>query len=254
MVLAIVQARVSSTRLPGKVLKPILGRPMLWRQLERLKHANRIDQLLVATSDQPDDRQLVGMCADFGVACFCGSLDDVLDRFYKAALSVGADTIVRLTGDCPIIDAEVVDNVIEYFQKVECDYATNTNPPTYPDGLDVEVMRFDCLETAWREATLVSEREHVTPFIRSRPERFRLANIIHDTDLSHLRWTVDEPEDFEFVTKVFEALYPDNPTFTMANVLMFQEDHPELSDLNAGFRRNEGMKKSILEDKAKRIL
>ena len=251
MVLAIVQARVSSTRLPGKVLKPILGRPMLWRQLERLQSSVKIDQLMVATSDQADDQKLVTMCKEIGVACFCGSLNDVLDRFYNAAQSVGAHTIVRLTGDCPIIDAEVVDSVIEHFQKIECDYASNTNPPTYPDGLDVEVMSFNCLQQAWREAELPSQREHVTPFIHQQPERFKLANCVHHTDLSHLRWTVDEPEDFEFVTKVFEALYPENPTFTMANVLRLLEDHPELSSMNAGFERNEGMKKSLVEDKAR---
>lgn len=251
MVLAIVQARMSSTRLPGKVLKPILGRPMLWRQLERLQHSCKIDQLMVATSDQPDDRLLVSMCTDIGVACFCGSLDDVLDRFHNAALSVGADTIVRLTGDCPIIDAGVVDTVICHFQTTKCDYASNTNPPTYPDGLDVEVMSFDSLQQAWSEAKLPSQREHVTPFIHQQPERFKLANCVYHTDLSHLRWTVDEPEDFEFVTKVFEALYPDNPTFSMADVLWFLQDRPEISVLNAGFERNEGVEKSILEDKTR---
>ncbi|MDH3892464.1 MAG: glycosyltransferase family protein [candidate division Zixibacteria bacterium] len=254
MVLAVVQARVSSTRLPGKVLKPILGRPMLWRQLERLQHASRIDRLMVATSDQPDDRQLLAICADFDVPCFCGSLDDVLDRIYRAAQSVGADTIVRLTGDCPIIDAEVVDIVIDQFQKSACDYATNTNPPTYPDGLDVEVMGIDCLETAWREAKLISEREHVTPFIRNRPERFGITNCTNEADLSHLRWTVDEPEDFDLITRIFEGLYPKKPTFSMADVVEYLEDHPQLSKLNSGFRRNEGLNKSLTHDKTKGCL
>ena len=251
MVLAIVQARLSSTRLPGKVLMPILGRPMLWRQLERVKLAKSIDHLIVATSDQPEDRQLVSMCREFGVECYCGSLDDVLDRFYRAASHYEADHIVRLTGDCPVADPQVIDAVIEYYRSGNCDYGSNGNPFTFPDGLNVEVMSFDCLEHAWREAKLPSQREHVTPFIWQQPERFKLANFIHDPDLSHLRWTVDEPEDFEFITKVYEALYPDNPTFTMANILRFLEVRPELSDLNAGFERNEGFEKSLMEDKAR---
>lgn len=213
MMLAIVQARLSSTRLPGKVLRPILGRSMLWRQLERLEQLKNVDQTIVATSDLPEDRQLITLCRDFGVECYGGSLDDVLDRFYQAAGHYGADHVVRLTGDCPVIDPRVVDDVIDLYNSDDYDYACNTNPPTFPDGLDVEVMSFPCLETAWREAKLPSQREHVTPFIWQQPQRFKLANFTNDTDLSHLRWTVDEPEDLEFITVVYEALYPDDPGF-----------------------------------------
>ncbi len=248
MVLAIVQARLSSTRLPGKVLMPILGRPMLWRQLERVKLAKSIDRLIVATSDQPEDRQLVDMCREFGVECYCGSLDDVLDRFYQAARLYQADHIVRLTGDCPVADPQVIDAVIDCYRSGNCDYASNINPPTFPDGLDVEVMRFDCLEQAWREAKLPSQREHVTPFIWQQPQRFKLVNFTNDTVLSHLRWTVDEPEDFEFITKVYEALYPTDSGFSMLRILSLLEKQPRLCELNAGFERNEGFEKSIMDD------
>ena len=248
MVLAIVQARLSSTRLPGKVLMLILGRPMLWRQLERVKRAKSIDRLIVASSDHPEDRQLVDMCREFGVECYCGSLDDVLDRFYQAARLYQASHIVRLTGDCPVADPQVIDAVIDCYRSGDCDYASNINPPTFPDGLDVEVMRLDCLEQAWREAKLPSQREHVTPFIRQQPQRFKLVNFANDTDLSHLRWTVDEPQDFEFITKVYEALYPTDSGFSMLRILSLLEKQPHLCDLNAGFERNEGFEKSIMDD------
>ncbi len=248
MVLAIVQARLSSTRLPGKVLMPILGRPMLWRQLERVKLAKSIDRLIVATSDQPEDRQLVDMCREFGIECYCGSLDDVLDRFYQAARRYQADHIVRLTGDCPVADPQVIDAVIDCYRSGDCDYASNINPPTFPDGIDVEVMRFDCLEQAWREAKLPSQREHVTPFIWQQPQRFKLVNFANDTDLCHLRWTVDEPEDFEFITKVYEALYPTDSGFSMSQICSLLERRPDLCKLNADFERNEGFTKSIMDD------
>ena len=248
MVLAIVQARLSSTRLPGKVLMPILGRPMLWWQLERVKLAKNIDRLVVATSDQSEDRQLVDMCREFGIECFCGSLDDVLDRFYRAASHYDADHIVRLTGDCPVADPQVIDAVIECYRSGNCDYASNISPPTFPDGIDVEVMRFDCLGQAWSEAKLTSQREHVTPFIWQQPRRFKLANYSNETDYSHLRWTVDEPEDFEFITKVYEALYPTDSGFSMSRILSMLEKRPDLCELNAGFERNEGLEQSIMDD------
>jgi spore coat polysaccharide biosynthesis protein SpsF len=237
MVLAIVQARMSSMRLPGKVLMPILDRPMLWRQLERLGQATRIDRLVLATSDQSEDQPLVEMSREFGVDCYTGSLNDVLDRFYQAARRFQTDHVVRLTGDCPLIDAAVVDRAIEYHLAGGYDYVSNVHPPTYPDGLDVEVMRFEGLKQAWRESELPSQREHVTPFVY--------------TDLSQLRWTVDEPADFEFVTRIYESLHPDDPQFSTAAVLDLLQARPDLSELNRGFDRNEGLEKSIMQDKTR---
>lgn len=249
MILGIVQARVSSTRLPGKVLKPILGRPMIEHQLERLQRVRSIDKLMVATSDQPEDRLLVSLCGTLGVACFCGNLEDVLDRFYRAAQSQEADTVVRLTGDCPLADPEVVEEVITHFVQGDYDYVSNSLTPTYPDGLDVEVMTFRALETAWREARLASQREHVTPFIWQSRHRFRVANCANGVDLSHHRWTVDEPEDFELVTAVFEGLYHEQPEFGTNEVLSFLREHEGLSRLNRSHERNEGYAKSLSEDK-----
>jgi len=250
MILAVVQARLSSTRLPGKVLRPILGRPLLQLQLERLNQSRSLDQIIVATSDQPSDRPLVQSCRDFGVDCICGSLDDVLDRYYQAARHCGAHQIVRVTGDCPLIDPVVIDQVIAQHVSGDYDYTSNVHPPTFPDGLDVEVMRFSCLEQTWRQAKLPSDREHVTPFIWRQPELFALSNVTNETDLSNLRWTVDEAEDFEFVSRVYQALYLTDPSFSTTQVLAFVAAHPELSELNKQFERNAGMRRSIALDPA----
>lgn len=250
MMLAILQARVSSTRLPGKVLLPLLGKPMLARQIERVRRARRIDRLVVATSDAADDDGIARLCAEEGVDCHRGSLDDVLDRFHGAALRFAPEHVVRLTGDCPLADPAVIDDVIGFYLGGGYDYATNAVQPTFPDGLDVEVFRFACLEQAWREATLPSQREHVTPFLHGQPQRFRVGHYRQATDLSRLRWTVDEPADFDFVQRVYEALYPANPAFGTADVLRLLARRPELAALNGQFLRNEGYLKSLAADAA----
>ncbi|MBI5678091.1 MAG: glycosyltransferase family protein [Planctomycetes bacterium] len=248
MVLAILQARVSSTRLPGKVLKPILGQPMILRQIERIKRAKKIDHLLVATSiDQTDDK-LAGLCAENGIPCFRGNLEDVLDRFYEAAKPYNPDHVVRLTGDCPLADPQLVDQVIRFHLDGGFDYTSNTIEPTYPDGLDIEVLRFSCLDYAWREALLPSQREHVTPFIYQQHGRFKIGCYKNEIDLSRLRWTVDEPLDFELITKIYEAIYPINSGFTTQDILVFLDKHPELKTLNTHFQRNEGLLKSLQGD------
>lgn len=246
--LAILQARTSSTRLPGKVLKPLLGKPMLARQIERLRRVKLVDELLVATSIDPSDDALVALCEAEKLDCYRGSLDDVLDRFYRAAESRSAVNVVRLTGDCPLTDPLVVDHTIEFYLEGQFDYASNALEPTFPDGLDVEVFRFSCLETAWREAASPAFREHVTLFIYRHPERFRTGCYRNSTNLAHLRWTVDEPQDYEFVKRVYEALYPGNPRFTMEDVLRFLAQHPDALALNRGTARNEGLARSLLHD------
>ena len=248
MILAILQARVSSSRLPGKVLKPILGKPMLQHQLERLQRARKFDKLVVATSDQPDDQDLVALCRNAGVGCFRGSLNDVLDRFYQTAKPLVPQHVVRLTGDCPLTDPELVDRVIQFHLDGVYDYTSNTIEPTYPDGLDATIMRFSSLETAWREATLPSDREHVAPFIWKQPDRFKIGSVKGSDDLSHLRWTVDEPEDFELVTQVYEALYAENPRFGTDDILKLLAEKPYLAKLNSAFTRNEGYLKSLEKD------
>lgn len=246
--LAVLQARTSSSRLPGKVLMPILGRPMLMRQIERLARCARLDRLTVATSAHPSDDALAGLCREEGVDCFRGSLDDVLDRFVQAAKPYGPEVVVRFTGDCPLTDPLVIDSTIDHFYAGNYDYASNCLPPTFPDGLDVEVMRFACLGQAHKEAILPSHREHVTPFLRAYPDRFRLGNYASPVDRSSMRWTVDESEDFEFVKLVYERLYPAKPDFSTDDILSLLERSPELRQINARYTRNEGTKKSLIAD------
>lgn len=248
MILAILQARVSSTRLPGKVLKPLLGKPMLLRQVERLKRAGSIDRLIIATSVGPEDDALAALCLENELECFRGSLDDVLDRFYQAAKAVQPTHVMRLTGDCPLTDPDILDRLAELHLSTGCDYSSTALEPSFPDGLDAELMTFVALEQAWREATLPSQREHVTPFLYNHPERFAIRALKNDVDLSSLRWTVDEPSDFEFVTRVYEGLYPTHPTFGMRDVLAFLEEHQALTALNHHFERNEGYEKSLRKD------
>ena len=253
-ILVILQARVSSSRLPGKVLKPILGKPMLACQIERVLQSRRIDQLVVATSTDPSDDALENLCRQINVHCFRGSLNDVLNRFYQAAKIWQPQHIVRLTGDCPLIDPEIIDAVINFYLAGGYDYASNSIQSTFPDGLDVEIFQFSILEEAWKEAILPSQREHVTPFIHQQPERYRIGHYRNAEDLSRLRWTVDEPEDFELVDRIYEALYPVNPEFRMPDVLALLQRQPELAAINQEYERNEGLKKSLNEDRRHKIM
>lgn len=211
---------MTSSRLPGKVLAPILGEPMIGRQLERLTRSARIGRIVVATSTDSSDDPLVDYVQGLGHLVFRGALADVLDRFGGAmAMVPEADTVVRLTADCPLADWAVIDATIDCYREAEADYASNTPAVrTYPHGLDVEVMRRGALEQAVREATDPYEREHVTPFIYRRPDQFRLAYLSQPISLAHLRWTVDLPEDLAFVQDVYSRLYPANPAFTSAEV------------------------------------
>lgn len=215
MNLAILQARMSSSRLPGKVLSPLFGEPMIFRQIERLARARRIDRLVVATSTDGSDDALAEACAARGVAVFRGSLDDVLDRFAGALdLFPEAKTVIRVTADCPLADWTVVDEVIAHLETTGADYASNTPAErTYPHGLDVEVMRREALLDAWRDGRDPYEREHVTPYIYRRPETYRLEFVSCTPSLAHLRWTVDYPADLEFVRDVYARLYPADPAF-----------------------------------------
>lgn len=247
-VLAILQARVSSSRLPGKVLLPILGEPMLFRQIERIRRTNRIDHLVVATSTDRSDDALVEASAARGIPCARGSLEDVLDRFVECALPYRPETVVRLTGDCPLADPRLIDAMLQSFETGDCDYLANVSPPTFPDGLDVEVMRFSSLLEAHREAKLPSEREHVTPFLRSHPERFWLGNYMAEVDRSGFRWTVDEEQDLEFVRAVYRQLYPAKPDFSTDDILGLLEGNPQLQSLNSSLERNAGFRKSLQDD------
>lgn len=249
MILGVLQARVSSSRLPGKVLLPILGKPMILRQIERLLRSRRIDRLVLATSIDPSDDALATTAGAAGLLVHRGSLDDVLDRFMGAASSHQPDWIVRLTGDCPLADPELIDRVIDATIAASADYGSNTLEPTYPDGLDVEVVRYAALDQVWRAGGSPAEREHVTLGIHRHPERFRLIGVRCGRNLSQLRWTVDEARDFTFVESVYAALYPSNPSFSTEDILSLLDRHPELANLNAGIARNEGLARSLAAER-----
>jgi spore coat polysaccharide biosynthesis protein SpsF len=224
--LAILQARMTSSRLPGKVMAPVLGAPMIGRQLERLGRSARIGRIVVATSTDASDDALASYVASLGHLVFRGPLADVLGRFAGAmALVPEADTVVRLTADCPLADWAVIDATIDCYREAGADYASNTPAiRTYPHGLDTEVMSRAALERACREAVDPYEREHVTPFIYRRPDQFRLAYLSQPVSLAHLRWTVDLAEDLAFVREVYERLYPRNPAFTSADVVALEHN------------------------------
>lgn len=233
---------MASTRLPGKVLSPVVGRPMLCRVVERARRARRLDEVVVATSDQPPDDAVARLCQSWGVPCVRGSERDVLDRYVQAAAERDADVVVRITADCPLLDPEVVDEVVSAFDE-GVDYVSNIDPPTFPDGLDVEVASVAALRRAHREATLPSEREHVTLHIRNHPERYRTRNVAAAVDRSHLRWTVDEPQDLRFARAVYARLGDRN--FVTRDVLRLLDEHPELASVNAHIERNEGLRRSL---------
>ncbi len=251
---AIIQARMGSQRLPGKVLMKIEDQPMLKLIIRRAQRSRRIDQVAVATSTQATDDPISDLCAELGIFCYRGSENDVLDRFYQASRILDGQVLVRITGDCPLLDSDVLDRIIDARAEAGSDYATNTLIFTYPHGLDAEVFTMQALERAWTEAKMPSEREHLTRYIRS-SGKFSTLNVKGDVDLSprNLRWTVDEPRDMEFARAVYSRLherFPDRSLdeFRMKDVLDLLEREPRLEEINRGFVRHEGAYKSILTD------
>jgi len=240
---------MGSTRLPGKVLMPILGEPMLTRMLERVKRAKKLDAIVVATTDKGEDDATAKLAQKCGVNVFRGSEQDVLDRFYKAAKESGAEIVMRLTGDCPLMDPAVIDEVVERFEERGDAVDYLSTPSNYPEGLDTEIFRFPALEEVAREAKLPSEREHVTPYLKNHPERFTIESWQKgEGGHSQMHWSVDTQADFNFVTKVFEQLYPTNPRFNKDNVLALLTRHPEYLQINKGGTGYEGLAKSLKED------
>jgi glutamate-1-semialdehyde 2,1-aminomutase len=235
---AIVQARMGSTRFPDKVMRPVRGTPLIELLLRRLARARQIDEIVVATADTPANEPLVAHVRKLGHSVYRGSEQDVLDRYYQAAKLVGADVVVRITGDCPLVAPELVDSVIGAFKSGDVDYVCNTEPPTYPDGLDVEVFSFRGLKTAWQEAREPTQREHVTPYLRE-SGKFRTLRLRHSEDLSGERWTVDEPADFTVVSAVFEHFHP-RDDFGWQEVVRLLRSRPELFAANRRLIRNEG--------------
>jgi len=246
-VVAIIQARMGSSRLPGKVLAEICGRPLLHYIVSRVRQASTLNLIVVATSDDSADDVIENFCQTNGVQYFRGSETDVLDRYYQAAKHFHADAIVRLTADCPLLDPVVIDDVVRTFLSGEFDYVSSAS--NYPDGLDTEIFSWGALRETWQDARLPSEREHVTPYITKNPAWFRLERVASDEDLSYMRWTVDEPEDLELVRRIYQQLVH-KPSFGMKDVLALFLRDPSLYQINAGFSRNEGYQKSLQEDES----
>jgi spore coat polysaccharide biosynthesis protein SpsF len=255
--IAIIQARMGSSRLPGKVLLDIAGQPMLERVVERARRAKTLDGVAVATTADPTDDAVSALCIERGYPYYRGSLHDVLDRYYQAARALNAEIIVRLTADCPLIDPSVIDETVNAFlgntsretgtvnqqpliamrnSQFPYDFAANRLPPpwhrTYPIGLDVEVCTFQALERAWKETTKPHHREHVMPYLYEEEGRFRILQVNHDPDYGTLRWTVDTSEDLELVRQIY-ARFPGRDDFTWLEVLALFEREPELAQINA---------------------
>ncbi len=230
-IVAIVQARMGSTRLPGKVLMDLSGQTVLARVVGRLQRAGLISQILVATTDLSLDDPIVAECRKISVPVFRGNQDDVLDRYYQAAQFAKAEVIVRITSDCPLIDPEITDKTIAAFLEAKAEYVSNVLTRTYPRGLDTEVMSLEALGKAWAKASRPYEREHVTPYIYGNPDDFRISFITDSQNNSGYRWTLDTPEDLAFIRAVYERM-EGRPTFTWRDVLVLLKQNPELSQIN----------------------
>lgn len=233
-IVIIIQARMGSTRLPGKVLKEILGKPLLGYQIDRLRRVKSVGEIVVATTNQPRDQQIIDFCRREKISCFLGSEKDVLERYYQTATSNNADVIVRITSDCPLIDPEIIDKVVGFFLEHSdtYDYVSNVEKRSYPRGMDIEVFSYDALQKSARFANSPEEREHVTLYIRGHPDRFSIGSVANKKDLSKHRWTVDTEEDFQLIRQIIEALYPINPNFTMQDVLDLLHSHPKWIEIN----------------------
>lgn len=238
---AIIQARQGSTRLPGKVMMEVLGKPLLDYLIERVKRAKFLKKIVVATTYLKEDDAIAEFCESHSVPCYRGEIEDVLGRYLGAAQFFSADVIVRLTGDCPLLDPDVIDQVIATYFRLypKIDYAANTLERTYPRGLDVEVFSLDSLKIADREAKSTADREHVSSYIYSHPERFLLASVTANENTSRFRWTVDTWEDFLLIETLIKAIYPQNPNFTLTDLLSLVQRNPEWQKINSHIQQKQ---------------
>ncbi|WP_085992721.1 cytidylyltransferase domain-containing protein [Oceanobacillus senegalensis] len=232
-VVAIIQARMGSTRLPGKTLKPVLEKPLLAYQLERVQNSQYLDEVLVATTNKRIDNQIISLCQSLKVAYFRGPEDDVLKRYYLAAKQVKADIVIRLTADCPLIDPSQIDTIVKYFldnQKLQ--YVSNTLNRTFPRGMDIEVFSFQILKEAHEKAKTKKEREHVTIYMTKILKSFQIYNVTYRKDYSHYRWTVDTMDDFILIKKIVEELYPKKQHFTLEDIIQLMEKNSNWQLIN----------------------
>ena len=244
----IIQARMGSSRLPGKVLLPLGGKPAIQHVIERAKLISGISQVIIATSTSPIDDPLVQFCDSIDVTAFRGSENDVLDRYYKAAALYKADGIMRLTGDCPLIDPVESGKVIEKFCETGVDYVSNTNPPMLPDGLDTEIFSIAALNKARNNAKNKPEREHVTLYIYSNPSKFKIGSVLYQEDLSRYRFTLDEADDYAFLQEVFTILKKKGQFGYLNEIIQILKENPNILRINNHIQRNEGLATSRHED------
>ena len=229
----------------------LCGSPVIEHVVNRLSKSELIDEIIIATSIDSNNKPLIDFCIKNDFSYFIGSEDDVLDRYYQAAKENNLndnDIVIRITSDCPLIDPFIVDKVINEHISKNNDYTTNVLECTYPDGLDCEVFNFNILKETWNDANLSSQREHVTLYIRDNPDKFKLGNVKNEVDLSDLRWTLDEKEDFVFINEIYKNLYNQNSFFKMDDIVKLLNEKPELLEINSKFARNEGLIKSLKED------
>jgi len=247
-VTVLIQARVGSSRFPQKVLKKIEGKPMIWHVVNRVKQTNLVNQIALVTTKLDEDKKLLDIANELGVIGITGDENNVLKRFYDCASQINADPIIRITGDCPLIDPFLIDEMIKFFLEHDYDYISNRIIPTFPDGLDIEIFSYTALRSAILNSKLSSELEHVTPYISKNPQKFKLFNFQNNVDLSQMRWCVDEKEDLVFVKKIFEKLSP-KFIFSMDEILKILKNEPTLLQINNKIIRDEGYLKSLKNDK-----
>jgi spore coat polysaccharide biosynthesis protein SpsF (cytidylyltransferase family) len=241
-----IQARYGSTRLPGKVLMDLLGKTILERMVDRVKNSKCIDEVMVLTSLNIEDVQIVRLASSIGLRVFAGNALDVLDRYYQAAKLIKPEYIIRLTADCPVFDAKILDSAIEQLDS-GTDYLS-MNSETFPDGLDLEIIKFSALEQAWQSSKLASEREHVTLYIKNNKNLFKIQDFVCPFgNLGNQRWTIDEPEDYEMIRKLYEHFAP-NVLFGLEQIYSYLCENPEIARINSMHMRNEGLQKSLVND------
>ncbi|MFC1546674.1 cytidylyltransferase domain-containing protein [bacterium] len=247
-IIAVIQARLGSSRLPGKVMLKFCEKPVLQHVVNRVSTVEMLDKVIVATTKEKEDIKIKEWCDKNNVSVYQGSSNDVLDRYYKTACLFNAENIIRITADCPVIDPKVLEKIIKMHISNKADYTANTLTNTYPDGQDVEILSFSALKKAWEQAKLTSEREHVTPYIRKHADIFNIISVTNDINLGSKRWTLDNKEDYDFLNLLYDNLYKKNKFFGMHDILQFLEQNLEIEKINQHIKRNEGYEKSLRED------
>ena len=246
--LVLIQARCGSTRFPNKVLADLSGKTDIEWVIERVKRSKKVDEVMVITSIEKNNLPLIQICVEKGIRIFVGSEEDVLDRYYQAAKLLKPKNVIRITADCPLFDWRYLDMAIEEMEE-DTDYLAELTE-TFPDGLDIEIIRFNVLEESWKNAELQSEREHVTQYVRKHPEVYKLQNLeCPIRNIGTKRWTLDEDSDYEMISKVYEHFVSEKKEdFVTENILRYLEEHPEIEALNSNIKRNEGLAKSLAND------